>query len=145
MSWLVLVWVLASKAAPATPTWEWPLQGRVSSLFGWRTRAGQVRHHDGIDIAADHGTDVVASRVGRVVFVGHRGAYGTTIELSHGRGWTSLYAHLSAATVKEGDLVRQRQPIGKVGSTGRSTGPHLHFEIRHDGQARNPLLVRTRP
>ncbi len=114
---------------------QWPLQGRITSYFGYRWG----RMHSGIDIAAPHGTPIEASRAGRVTFAGWRGGYGQLIILDHGDGKTSWYAHLSSMSVGAGQLVDRGQVIGHVGTTGRSTGPHLHFEIRVHDDPRNPL------
>jgi murein DD-endopeptidase MepM/ murein hydrolase activator NlpD len=115
---------------------EWPTEGVVYSLFGIRWG----RMHKGIDISGKSGTPIVASQDGRVMFVGTRGGYGKTVMLEHDDNFVTLYAHLSNYKVGEGDVVRQGDVIGFMGSTGRSTGPHLHFEIQKDGKARNPLF-----
>lgn len=117
-----------------------PTSGRISSPFGYRTHpvTGSYTLHSGIDIAASSGTTVVASRNGKVVSAGYSGSYGNLIVISHGNGFETAYAHLSSIKVSVGDTVSQGQLIGKVGSTGRSTGPHLHFEIRINGTAVNP-------
>ncbi len=115
--------------------YQWPLQGRITSYFGYRWG----RMHTGIDIAAPQGTPVEASRSGRVSFAGWRGGYGQVIILDHGDGKTSWYAHLSSMDVGEGQMVDRGQVIGRVGMTGRSTGPHLHFEIRVNDDPQNPL------
>lgn len=115
------------------------MAGTVSSPFGVR----HGRPHHGIDIAATAGAVVVAARTGRVRQARWWGGYGRCVELAHGGGWTTRYAHLSAWSVHPGQLVRQGQVLGRVGSTGRSTGPHVHFEIRHEGHALDPMrLVR---
>jgi len=118
-----------------------PVAGPVSSLFGWRdiSVAGN-RFHGGVDLVADVGTPVVAARGGRVGFAGWSGAYGYTVFLEHEAGWQTRYAHLSRIDVRVGDLVRQGAVLGAIGSTGASTGPHLHFEVRFEGRALDPLL-----
>ena len=120
-----------------TGQFTWPVPGRthISSHFG--PRGGGF--HGGIDIPAPNGTAVVASDSGTVLTVGWRGGFGNTITISHGNGLVTLYAHLSTMSVSVGDSVSRGQRIGGVGSTGNSTGPHLHFEIRVNGTSVNPL------
>jgi murein DD-endopeptidase MepM/ murein hydrolase activator NlpD len=117
-----------------------PVDGRVSSRFGPRADpfTGEHRHHAGVDFAAPEGSEIRAARSGRVVFAGARGGYGNAVELDHGDGVTTLYAHASDLLVREGDRVAAGEPIGRVGSTGRATGPHLHFEVRNDRQPQDP-------
>jgi exopolysaccharide biosynthesis predicted pyruvyltransferase EpsI len=112
----------------------WPLSGRITSRFG--DRLG--RFHAGIDIAAPEGTSVVAVAAGRVVIAETLPELGNAIVLDHGNGFTTLYAHHRESLVAAGDKVRREQTIGLVGSTGRATGPHLHFETRLDGTPRDP-------
>ncbi len=123
----------------------WPLEGRISSRFGWRniSVAGN-RFHAGIDIAAPSGTPVRAARGGVVSRAGWVGAYGFLVVLDHGGGWETRYAHLSRIDVRVGERVAQGTVVGLVGSTGASTGPHLHFEVRRDGQALDPLAYLER-
>ena len=109
--------------------------GRMSSPFGMRWG----RMHNGVDWAAPRGTPVRAADGGTVTFSGYRGAMGNLIIIDHGRGKETWYAHLNRRHVSRGDRVFQGQHIGDVGSTGRSTGPHLHFEVRIHGTPRNPL------
>jgi murein DD-endopeptidase MepM/ murein hydrolase activator NlpD len=117
-----------------------PVAGPISSRFGMRSiSVAGNRFHGGVDIAADVGTAVAAARGGIVVRVGWGGAYGYHVVLDHGAGWETRYAHLSRIDVREGERLRQGAVVGLVGSTGASTGPHLHFEIRHDGRALDPL------
>lgn len=113
----------------------WPVDGMIYSLFG--PRCGRI--HKGIDISAPIGIPVSASRDGDVVFAGRRGGYGNVVEIKHDDHYMTVYAHLSKVFVKEGDSVKRGDVIGNVGSTGRTTGPHLHFEIRYDDIPRNPL------
>ncbi|MEB3198953.1 MAG: M23 family metallopeptidase [Synechococcaceae cyanobacterium] len=117
--------------------WVWPAQGVFTSGYGWRWG----RMHKGIDVANNVGTPIVAAQRGRVTFSGwHDGGYGYLVEVSHEDGSRSLYAHNSRLLVQEGQEVEQGQTISLMGSTGRSTGPHLHFEIHPAGQgAANPL------
>lgn len=118
----------------------WPVQGWISSHYGMRD--GLM--HEGIDIAADHGQVVRAVKDGRVVFAGPRGTYGETVIIDHGGGLRTLYAHNSRLLVNEGQRVLTGQPIARVGSTGRSTGPHLHLEVLLNGVPFDPLLCLQR-
>ena len=118
-------------------TWIWPTRGVFTSGYGWRWG----RMHRGIDVANNVGTPIMAARSGRVVFSGwHEGGYGYLVTLQHPDGSRSLYAHNSRLMVSPGQDVRQGNVIALMGSTGRSTGPHLHFEIHPPGAgATNPL------
>jgi murein DD-endopeptidase MepM/ murein hydrolase activator NlpD len=120
-----------------------PIQyARLSSRFGARRHPvlGTMRMHKGVDYAARTGTPIMAAGDARVVSAGWQGGYGNTVVLDHGRGYTTLYAHMSRiAGLRRGQSVRQGQVIGYVGSTGMSTGPHLHYEFRINGVHRNPL------
>lgn len=120
---------------------SWPVSGTVSSTFGPRSLLPGETFHSGIDIAAPEGTPVRAPASGVVRFVGNTDGYGLRVEIDHGNGVTTLYAHLSEATVVPGQRVERGQTIGKVGSTGASTGPHLHYEIRQNGQPIDPRPV----
>lgn len=113
---------------------------RVTSSFGVRSDpfTGQLRKHHGLDLAAAEGTPVLAAADGVVRFSGKRGSYGNVVILTHADGTESRYAHCRDLGVKEGDVVQAGQPIASVGSTGRSTGPHLHFEVRQEGTAIDP-------
>ncbi len=113
---------------------------RISSIFGNRKDpfTGRLAFHPGIDFAAYEGTTVVSAGAGTVSFVGQISGYGNAIEVTHADGLVSLYGHLSAFIAKEGDVVDVGTPIGRVGSTGRSTGPHLHFEVRRGDDPVNP-------
>jgi len=115
-------------------------EGWFSSNFGWRIDpfTGQKSFHEGIDFPAEAGTPVVAAASGKVTLAEVHPAYGKLVEIDHGNGLVSRYAHNSAIFVKEGDLVVRGQRIGTVGSSGRSTGPHLHFEVRLNGVPQNP-------
>lgn len=119
---------------------RWPVNGRVTSGFGYRKNPfGRGREfHNGIDIAAPTGTAVKAAGKGKVVFAGWRAGYGRTVIIDHGYGLKSLYAHNSSLLVKNGQWVEPNQVIAKVGSTGRSTGPHLHFTVELKGKPVNP-------
>ena len=111
-----------------------------SSNFGWRLDpfTGQQSFHEGIDFPADVGTAIDAAASGKVIFAEVHPAYGKMIEIDHGNGLVSRYAHCSVLLVSEGDFVMRGQLIAKVGTTGRSTGPHLHFEVRLNGVPQNP-------
>lgn len=111
-----------------------------SSNFGWRLDpfTGQQSFHEGIDFPADVGTVIEAAASGKVIFADVHPAYGKMIEIDHGNGLVTRYAHCSSLLVKDGDLVVRGQQIARVGTTGRSTGPHLHFEVRLNGVPQNP-------
>lgn len=114
----------------------WPIEGKLTSPFGMRN--GQ--RHDGIDISARSGTSIKAAAAGKVVFSGSMRGYGKLILLRHKDNMFTAYSHNSANKVRKGQKVKQGQVIGKVGRTGRASGPHVHFEIRHGQTARNPLF-----
>jgi len=114
----------------------WPVKGQLTSRFG--NRSG--RHHDGIDIGARRGTSVVAAAEGKVMFSGWGPAgYGLMVIIKHNNNLTTVYAHNAYIHVHKNQMVKQEQRIASVGSTGRSTGPHLHFEVRNDSHPMNPL------
>lgn len=120
-----------------------PLAGEgvgVSSVYGLRHDpfTGQLARHSGLDIPAPHGTPILASGGGRVVAAGYRGAYGQSVVVDHGNGLSTLYGHASRILVRVGDVVMPQQEIALVGSTGRSSGPHLHFEVIRDGRRVDP-------
>lgn len=117
-----------------------PTDGPISSGFGIRSDpfTGEHRHHAGVDFAAPEGSEIRAARPGRVISSGPRGGYGNAVEIDHGDGVTTLYAHASDLLVHPGDIVEAGQAIGRVGRTGRATGAHLHFEVRHDSRPRDP-------
>lgn len=120
-----------------SPTW-----GTLSSPLGWRIDPiGQTvwQHHWGIDIAAPKGTPVLASSSGTVRYADAYAGYGPTVYLEHAGGWATVYAHLSQILVLPGQPVAQGMVIGAVGNFGRSTGPHLHFEMRFRGMPVDPL------
>ena len=121
----------------------WPANGRLSSRFGYRRDPLGLgsRLHKGIDISNSPGTSVIAAGKGVVKFSGNKGGYGKTIIINHGNGYETLYAHNKNLLVKVGDKVEKGQIIGKMGSTGRSTGCHLHFEVHKNGTPTNPLDV----
>ena len=114
----------------------WPVKGQLTSRFG--NRSGQ--HHDGIDIGARKGTQVVAAAGGKIMFSGWGPAgYGLMLIIKHKSNLTTVYAHNAYIHVHKNQMVKQGQRIASVGSTGRSTGPHLHFEVRNDSNPMNPL------
>lgn len=132
----------STKEAASNSKFMWPLQGRVSSQYGWRRdpiSKSKKDFHTGLDIAAPRGRAVVAAMGGKVVHSGWMGGYGNTVVIQHPNGLTSLYGHNSSLTVKKGATVKRGQKIALVGSTGRSTGNHVHFEIRRNGTTLNPL------
>ncbi|WP_414541411.1 murein hydrolase activator EnvC family protein [Nostoc sp. CCY0012] len=118
----------------------YPSDARTSSAFGWRTHPilGYRRFHSGLDFAASHGSRIRAADSGTVIFAGWYGGYGRTVIIDHGKGMTTLYAHASELFVNDGQTVERGQAIAAVGSTGLSTGPHLHFEVRRHGSPINP-------
>jgi murein DD-endopeptidase MepM/ murein hydrolase activator NlpD len=124
----------------STPS-VWPVRGYVSSRFGARTDpfTGQGDFHPGLDISTPHGTRVHAPADGVVVYTAIRGGYGNAIEIDHGYGLVTRYGHLSGFGVKPGQRVRRGEVIGFVGSTGKSNGPHLHYEVWTRDKARNPI------
>ncbi|MEJ5188364.1 M23 family metallopeptidase [Treponema sp. J25] len=120
-----------------------PIKGRISSPYGWREDpfTGDRRFHAAIDIVAPLGTPVPASREGRVAAVGFNMVYGNYVILSHDGGYQTMYAHLDSVRIQKGQSLSQGAIIGTVGTTGYSTGPHLHFGVFKNGQAINPLSV----
>ena len=125
----------------STGTMLWPAEGEITSPFGWRTHPifGTQRLHTGIDIGADYGDTVRAADGGVVIHSDWMGGYGNAVIIDHGNGISTLYAHNSQLLVSEGQSVAKGQAISRVGSTGYSTGPHLHFEVRQNGSPVNPL------
>ncbi|HUF48210.1 MAG TPA: M23 family metallopeptidase [Vicinamibacterales bacterium] len=132
--------------ARATPT-LWPTVGWLSSAFGSRKDpfTGHPDFHAGLDISADRGTPVRAPADGTVDFAGSRGNYGKSVLLDHGYGLSTRYAHLSTYIVRPGQTVRRGDLLGYVGSTGRATSSHLHYEVLLSGSPINPLRLLTRP
>ncbi|MBW3665057.1 MAG: peptidoglycan DD-metalloendopeptidase family protein [Actinobacteria bacterium] len=127
--------------APGSGELVWPTDGRKTSDFGWRTHPifGSRRMHAGIDISGSTGQAVVSAAEGLVVHADWRGGYGLAVVIDHGGGVATLYGHLSSISVAAGEVVGQSQTVGAVGSTGWSTGPHLHFEVRVNGEPRDPM------
>lgn len=113
----------------------WPARGTLTSRFGWRYR----RHHEGIDLASPRGTPIYAARDGVVEFSGWKGGYGKVVFVQHGGGVVTVYGHASSLLVQAGQPIKKGQLIARVGCTGRCTGSHLHFEVRVNGRAVNPL------
>jgi murein DD-endopeptidase MepM/ murein hydrolase activator NlpD len=123
------------------------VDGWFSSNFGYRIDpfTGMKSFHEGIDFPAEVGTTIVAAASGKVVYAGYHPEYGKMIEIDHGNGLLTRYAHTSLVFVHEGDLVVRGQRLASVGSTGRSTGPHLHFEVRLNGVPQNPARFLESP
>jgi len=133
-----------AQLANATPS-IWPTHGGLTSFFGGRSDplTGEPAYHSGIDISAEKGQPVYATADGVVQSAGYTGDYGNLIVLKHAFGLSTRYGHLSAYHVKAGDTVKRGDVIGYIGSTGRSTGSHLHYEILANGQLMNPLQLLT--
>ena len=125
----------------STGTMVWPAEGEITSPFGWRVHPifGTQRLHTGIDIGADYGDATRAADGGVVIHSDWMGGYGNAVIIDHGNGISTLYAHNSQLLVSEGQTVAKGQTVARVGSTGYSTGPHLHFEVRQNGTPVNPL------
>jgi murein DD-endopeptidase MepM/ murein hydrolase activator NlpD len=119
----------------------WPTKGWLTSRFGNRISpfTGKAHLHNGIDIASEPGTPVIASARGRVEFAGSKGPLGQTVIVNHGHGVKTYYGHNSGVFVKKGEEVLRGQQVASVGSTGRSTGPHLHYSVKVNGKSRDPL------
>ena len=118
----------------------WPLSGPVTSEFGWRTHPifGTARFHSGLDIGGDYGLPIYAAASGTVIHAGWISGYGNTVIIDHGGGVTTLYGHNDSLNVGVGQTVSQGQVIAMCGSTGNSTGPHCHFEVRENGEPVSP-------
>ena len=121
---------------PSAAGFIWPVNGPVVSGYGWRWG----RMHEGIDITASSGTPIWAAAAGTVIYAGWLGGYGNLVVVDHGNGLSTAYAHASAILVGVGQQVSQGETVSLVGSTGNSSGPHLHFEVRVNGAAVDPLL-----
>lgn len=119
----------------------YPSIGEITSSFGYRIHPilGYKRFHAGIDFGADTGSPIYAADSGVVLFAGWYGGYGQSVIIDHGNSLTTLYAHASELYVSEGQSIQQGQVIAAIGSTGLSTGPHLHFEVRQNGEPVDPL------
>ena len=130
-------------AKKAVPSFTFPVSGTVSSSYGKRKDpfTGESDFHHGIDIASAAGSEIFAAGPGRVVFSGWKKGYGNVVEIDHGDGFRTLYGHNDKNLVSVGEEVTSDQLIAHVGSTGRSTGPHLHYEVRKNGEPINPEKV----
>jgi murein DD-endopeptidase MepM/ murein hydrolase activator NlpD len=142
--WLVQIVAPVLDAPPdLTCLRAYPVPEHTTSGFGWRD--DPIRHrsqfHGGADIHADRGTPVHVAGDGTVIFAARQGGYGNVIFVDHGRGLITRYGHLSKILVKKGEIVTAATEIGRVGATGRATGPHLHFEVRIDGRPVDPSLA----
>lgn len=128
--------------APAdTGGFMWPCRGEITSYYGWRTHPifGTTKYHSGMDIAVDYGTPIHAANSGKVVYSGWLGGYGYCVMIDHGGGLVTLYGHNQSLNVYEGQYVQKGAVIAAAGSTGYSTGPHCHFEVRLHGEVTEPL------
>ena len=140
-------WIDAANAqqpAPVSEGMAWPVAGRITSYFGYRYHPilHFSRFHAGLDFGASWGSPIVAAADGQVVGAGWAGGYGRQVRIAHGGGMMTSYSHMSQIVAYPGAFVRRGQLIGYVGSSGLSTGPHLHYEVRRNGAAVNPLSVR---
>lgn len=124
-----------------TGQFMWPCSGEITSYYGWRTHPvfGTTRYHSGMDIAVDYGTPIHAADSGTVVYSGWLGGYGYAVMIDHGSGLVTLYGHNQSLNVSEGQYVSKGTVIAYAGSTGWSTGPHCHFEVRLHGEVTEPL------
>ncbi|HEX6740893.1 MAG TPA: M23 family metallopeptidase [Sphingomicrobium sp.] len=139
------IWVNGDGVGGATSQgMRMPVRGRVTSGFGSRFHPilGYARMHSGLDLAAAYGSPIVAAADGRVVSAGWHGGYGQLVKIVHTGGLATMYGHMSRIVAHSGESVRQGQVIGYVGSTGLSTGPHLHYEVLKNGRAVNPSSVK---
>ncbi len=127
--------------AEVYPTGRPVSKGWISSVFGWRNDplTGKRAFHEGIDFAGRASSKVVAAAAGVVVWSGSRWGFGNAVEVNHGNGYSTLYAHNKKNLVKVGETVKKGQALALLGSTGRSSGPHVHFEVRRNGKAVNPM------
>lgn len=131
----------ASEESGGTGKFMWPCTGPITSYYGWRTHPifGTTKYHSGMDIAVDTGTPIHAADSGTIVYSGWLGGYGNCVMIDHGSGLVSLYAHNSELNVNEGQYVTKGTVVAYAGSTGYSTGPHCHFEVRLHGELTEPL------
>jgi murein DD-endopeptidase MepM/ murein hydrolase activator NlpD len=140
---MLLAWTGARPAIDLTPLTSSPVPEVSSSGFGWRSDPINRRRkfHMGTDFRADRGTPVLAAGDGVVVLAGRHNGYGRTVIVDHGGGLLTRYGHLQSIRVERGAVVAATTPIGTVGSSGRATGPHLHFEVRLDGRPVDPVMA----
>lgn len=138
--------VMPTEAKPGDPEIALPFDSLLTSRFGWRIDpiSRKTRFHGGVDVRAAYGREVPAPTGGRVVFAGEQGGYGLTVVLEHEPGVQSRYAHLSSLDVAAGQTVEAGQVLGRVGSSGRSTGPHLHVELSVNGKRVDPEAAAVR-
>ena len=131
----------SSSSSGGTGRFMWPCRGEITSYFGWRTHPifGTTKYHSGMDIAVDYGTPIMAADSGTVIYSGWLGGYGYAVMIDHGSGLVTLYAHNQSLNVYEGQYVTKGTCIAYAGSTGYSTGPHCHFEVRLHGEVTEPL------
>lgn len=134
------------KYAGGIMKWPCPSSSKISSYYGNRLHPilKKYKMHTGIDISANQGASIVAANKGTVMMAGWQGGYGNAVVIDHGGGITTLYAHCSKLLVRKGETVKAGQTIAKVGSTGMSTGPHLHFEVRKNGSTTDPVRYVTK-
>jgi len=130
-----------SAGSMGTGSYIWPIYGEITSSFGWRVHPvfGTEKFHSGLDIAADYGDPIVAANSGTVIYADWMGGYGNAVMIDHGGGIVTLYGHNSSLVVYNGQQVAKGQRIANAGSTGYSTGPHCHFEVRIHGEVTDPL------
>ncbi|MBU0687027.1 MAG: peptidoglycan DD-metalloendopeptidase family protein [Candidatus Margulisbacteria bacterium] len=128
------------KSPTSSGQFTWPVKGRITSTFGYRRHPiwGGSNFHTGLDIANAYGTSISAADSGEVIFSGWWDGYGKAIVIDHGKGMSTVYGHLSRIYVRVGNTVKKGQVVGLLGSSGYSTGPHLHFEVRQSGKPTNP-------
>ncbi len=131
----------APASAGGTGQFMWPCSGVITSYYGWRTHPvfGTTKYHSGMDIGVDYGTPIHAADSGTVIYSGWMGGYGNLIMIDHGGGLVTLYGHNDSLAVGEGQYVGKGQVVAYAGSTGYSTGPHCHFEVRLHGEVTEPL------
>lgn len=130
-----------SSSSIVSSGYAWPIAGEITSPFGWRVHPvfGTEKFHTGLDIAADYGDPIVAANSGTVIYADWMGGYGNAVMIDHGGGIVTLYGHNSSLAVYDGQQVAKGQIIAYAGSTGYSTGPHCHFEVRIHGEVTDPL------
>lgn len=129
--------LIGSVRSSTVTTFSWPVRGTITSRFGLR----HGERHTGLDIGAPYGTVIVAARAGLVITASWLGNYGRAVLLDHGGDVRTLYAHASKLLVKAGDWVESGEAVARIGTSGRSTGPHVHFEVRVTGNPIDPLTV----